>query len=195
MPFIIPQPIRETTAPYVFHKDLLTSEECEKIIDFHKSEKPSEAEVGGANENGSVNDKIRRTELFWIKWQNENTWLFEKMANAVFASNNKFWGFHLAGFNEPLQLTHYRGGSNDFYDWHEDSGDTGAFLLRKLSCVILLNDEFKGGDFEMMRSGKVEELSKGTMIVFPSFKTHRVTPVTEGDRWSLVSWVTGPAFV
>jgi predicted 2-oxoglutarate/Fe(II)-dependent dioxygenase YbiX len=26
------------------------------------------------------------------------------------------------------------------------------------------------------------------MVLFPSFKTHRVTPVTRGVRYTLVSW-------
>jgi PKHD-type hydroxylase len=30
--------------------------------------------------------------------------------------------------------------------------------------------------------------------VFPSFRLHRVTPVTSGVRKTLVVWSTGPAF-
>ncbi len=35
---------------------------------------------------------------------------------------------------------------------------------------------------------------KGRMIFFPSFLIHRVAPVTQGIRRSLVIWVTGPKF-
>ena len=34
--------------------------------------------------------------------------------------------------------------------------------------------------------------SKGTMIVFDSRIPHRVTPVTSGQRISLVTWMLGP---
>ena len=37
-----------------------------------------------------------------------------------------------------------------------------------------------------------EALEKGSVIVFPSFHRHRVTPVTSGIRHSLVTWVEGP---
>ena len=37
-----------------------------------------------------------------------------------------------------------------------------------------------------------EAFKKGSVIVFPSFHRHRVTPVTSGIRHSLVTWVEGP---
>ena len=32
---------------------------------------------------------------------------------------------------------------------------------------------------------------KGSIIVFPSFLYHQVTPITKGTRYSLVMWVLG----
>ena len=39
-----------------------------------------------------------------------------------------------------------------------------------------------------------EILSKGSIIVFPSFLWHRVKPVTKGIRYSLVMWNVGGPF-
>ena len=39
-----------------------------------------------------------------------------------------------------------------------------------------------------------ETTMQGTIIVFPSMLPHRVTPVTEGVRYSLVQWFSGPDF-
>ena len=36
---------------------------------------------------------------------------------------------------------------------------------------------------------------RGRIIAFPSFMIHRVTPVVEGIRRSIVVWVTGPKFI
>ena len=36
--------------------------------------------------------------------------------------------------------------------------------------------------------------NKGTIVVFPSFVWHRVTPVTKGTRYSLVVWNLGLPF-
>ena len=32
------------------------------------------------------------------------------------------------------------------------------------------------------------------MAVFPSYSLYEVTPVTKGERYSLVGWITGPQF-
>ena len=194
MPYIIPQPVREKTTAYVVHKDLFTPDECKKLIEFGKSLPPQVAQVGAGTE-GTVDEKKRISELFWLNWSQELDWLFARIAANVASANSAWWGFHLAGLSEALQLTHYKGSKKGHYDWHEDHGETGMFLHRKISGVVLLNDKFKGGDFEFQRIGKPPEMSVGTMILFPSYKLHRVTPVTKGDRWSLVFWVNGPPFV
>jgi PKHD-type hydroxylase len=73
--------------------------------------------------------------------------------------------------------------------------------VRKLSVTINLTDpsDYDGGNlkFDYGRHGDVEEgeciesRKQGTMIVFPSFQQHCVTPVTRGTRYSLVLWVLG----
>jgi PKHD-type hydroxylase len=66
--------------------------------------------------------------------------------------------------------------------------------MRKLSLVLLLNDEFEGGDFELLWPGNKIPLKKGRVILFPSILMHRVKPVTKGTRKSLVAWMQGPNF-
>ena len=55
--------------------------------------------------------------------------------------------------------------------------------------------DYEGGNFEF--DGDIDQLppehkEKGTVIVFPSFYRHRVTPVTKGTRKVLVAWFEGP---
>jgi PKHD-type hydroxylase len=59
----------------------------------------------------------------------------------------------------------------------------------------LLSDaqEYEGGDFESF-DNPVGVRTKGTLIVFPSFVHHRVTPVTKGYRQSLAAMLVGPKF-
>ena len=61
--------------------------------------------------------------------------------------------------------------------------------------------EYEGGNLEFdfgTLSGKdrikiCEEIKpKGSIIVFPSFLPHRVSPITKGTRYSLVLWSLGP---
>jgi PKHD-type hydroxylase len=66
---------------------------------------------------------------------------------------------------------------------------------------MLLNEpdaDFEGGDFELIQSSlnspEKINLSRGKIIVFPSFLFHRVTPVLKGIRKSIVIWTLGPKF-
>ena len=40
----------------------------------------------------------------------------------------------------------------------------------------------------------VAETRRGTIIAFPSYVLHRVSPTESGVRKSLVIWVSGPEF-
>jgi predicted 2-oxoglutarate/Fe(II)-dependent dioxygenase YbiX len=59
-----------------------------------------------------------------------------------------------------------------------------------LSLVGLLNDDFEGGNFVMFQD-EVIELKTGDLMIFPSnfLYPHKVTEVTNGTRYSFVSWV------
>ena len=68
-----------------------------------------------------------------------------------------------------------------------------------MSIQLSDSDEYEGGDFEIeskIWSDYEKELfrQKGTIITFPSFMKHRVTPITAGTRKSLVVCVDGPKF-
>ena len=77
--------------------------------------------------------------------------------------------------------------------------------VRKLSITINLNEpgEYEGGnlkfDFGPHAAGKrfhecTEIRPQGSLIVFPSYVYHQVTPVTRGTRYSLVLWSLGEPF-
>ena len=63
--------------------------------------------------------------------------------------------------------------------------------------------EYEGGEFQFdFRDRKDKNIitckevkKKGSIVVFPSFVWHRVTPVTKGIRNSLVCWNLGKPYV
>jgi len=57
------------------------------------------------------------------------------------------------------------------------------------SVVGALNDDYSGGELIMFDDYKIE-INQGDVIMFPSnfLYPHRVFPVTEGIRYSYVSW-------
>lgn len=73
-----------------------------------------------------------------------------------------------------------------------------------MTCNLNKPDDYKGGNLKfdfgphsenINRFKECEEIRpQGSIIVFPSFVYHCVTPVTEGERYSLVLWNLGRPF-
>ena len=67
----------------------------------------------------------------------------------------------------------------------------------KLTMILNLSEEpYEGG--ELMLKVNVEDelvnLKSGDVVVFKPWLSHKVTPVTKGERMSLTTWVEGPKF-
>jgi len=98
--------------------------------------------------------------------------------------NQKFKYCHVSkdsGYN----LLKYE--KNNFYSEHVDSFTE---IPRTLSCSLILNDEFKGGEFSFFHNEIIYNLKKGSAIIFPSnfLYPHSVLPVISGTRYSIVTW-------
>jgi len=74
---------------------------------------------------------------------------------------------------------------------HIDSIFTGEVKgIPVLSMIATINDGFQGGDFYVFDDENFTA-SKGEVVIFPSnfLFPHKVQPVTQGKRISMVSWV------
>jgi PKHD-type hydroxylase len=153
------------------------------------------------NVSGKVDTSYRNSKIVWLPVNAETTWLYEKIIQLMKTANSTLWKFHVTGIQDNLQVSEYVGSTDvekaGHYDWHMDMGEGSS--TRKLSVSIQLTDEntYEGGDLEFMvhRSIIKAPREKGTVILFPSYLTHRVTKVTKGIRRSLVFWFHGPPFV
>ena len=89
---------------------------------------------------------------------------------------------------ETFQFTKYEVG--DYFDWHTDSNNT-TFKDRFYTIVIQLNENYEGGYFELMVDNEKTkmEFGVGNLCIFPSNILHRVKPIENGIRYSLVSWL------
>lgn len=175
---------------WAWAKDVFSSEELNAIITMGESMGLSKGRTLSPD-----GQHIRSSSIRWM-YPNEITeWVFERMAKVVLDLNNNLFGFDLDGFCEGFQFTKYTAPSQH-YDWHCDRGAKGS--VRKLSVSLLLSDpdDFDGGDLEIKTGTDDERVSRirGMATVFPSWTLHRVTPVTRGTRYSLVAWISGPAF-
>lgn len=183
--------------------EAFTSRQCDRIIERGLALGAAGALVGGSEADHVEEDVTRRSKTAWIE-PDDAPWIFEKLAKLAQRAN-RVYGFDLLGFTEDAQFTLYDE-PGAFYDWHQD-GLGGEVAVRKLALVLQLSDpaDYEGGDLEMfnivheydpadVRAWSTEARLRGSLVVFPAFEYHRVTPIVSGRRYSLVCWVGGPPF-
>ena len=179
----------ETTTP------LFTPDQCQKIIDAGRRQKPQQASVGMGRPQGGVDTKKRTTTISWIPFK-EMEPMYNDINNFIQKANRNHFGFENVAITEMAQFTEYPEGG--FYDWHMDTDVNMQHEppVRKISMTLLLSpqNQFEGGDLELMAPGKKVNLKQGHAIIFASFLNHRVAPVTKGVRQSLVMWFGGKPF-
>ena len=82
------------------------------------------------------------------------------------------------------------------YNYHADGSPYEKEYTLKLTVLLNLSTEkYKGGDFYIWdgEDVRIKQFNKpGALLVFPSYFPHKVTPVTEGKRTTLVLWKKGP---
>jgi len=142
---------------------------------------------------GAVNPERRISRVAWLPNDSRWGWLYQAMHGYV-QQFNLHYGFDVWGFHESMQYLEY--GQGGHFDWHVDAGVPGA-APRKLSFTLQLSDpaSYDGGDLEVWGADRaVVSRARGTLICFPSFVLHRVTPVTRGMRRAIVAWATGEPF-
>ena len=182
---------------WLYFNKALDSSWCDEIVDHAtKNYDPTEAVFGF--DDMKKNTSFRNSEIRWLNPKFEKgivdeIWYY---ANQV---NRDSFDLDLRYINE-IQFTKYIGDPDTpgKYDWHHDVDWTEKRAFhRKLSVIFQLTDpnEYEGGNIEFdstISPLPVEAFLKGSIILFPSFHRHRVLPVTQGVRHSLVTWVEGP---
>ena len=193
---------------YWYFQEAIPGRICDEIVTYGNTLREEIAITGNQL---SVQDNLQRDSH--IAWTSDR-WIYNEIQPYVQEANkNANWNFEYH-WSEPIQFTKYK--LNQHYDWHRDSWDDPYDkpdrkelngLIRKLSVIVSLSnrEDYKGGvlqlDFKDGRHGEnniidcTQLLSKGSIIVFPSFMWHRVTPVTSGLRYSLVNWNCGDPWV
>lgn len=199
---------------YWYFQSAIPERICDDIVRYGKEQ---EKQVGltGLKSIDEISEeelknvqRKRKSDVVWM----QDRWVYNEIQPYVHRANaSANWNFEW-DWSEACQFTEYKVGQ--YYDWHCDSYDkpydhpdspNTDGKVRKLSMTISLSDpsEYEGGDLEFdfrntdegSQPRICEEIrEKGSVIVFPSFIWHRVTPVTKGTRHSLVCWNLGYPF-
>jgi len=194
-----PAPRSRITYGWTHWDDAFTSEELQTIIDYCDSIGTEPGTTFSGNQEET--EKVRRSNVKFHPRNDDTAWIFDRLNFIIQSSNEMFYGYELNGY-DTFQYTTYTAEQEGKYDWHMDIGlghmPVNMAETRKLSLTLLLNDDFEGGEFQINDGQEVTAptlvLPKGRAMLFPSYRIHRVKPITKGIRRSLVVWVVGPKF-
>jgi len=173
---------------YQLYSSTLNATQIDDIIQAALDQTAADATIFSS---AKAMSSIRNSTVRWVPdaWVGDLLWDYVKQANAD--------GFDVNVDNHAeIQFTEYHAAQGGHYDWHHDVHWNGqADFDRKISITVQLTDagDYEGGDFEFDEvKTNADFRSKGTVLVFPSYLRHRVSPVTSGIRRSLVAWFSGP---
>jgi len=110
--------------------------------------------------------------------------------------NRSVYGFDLyENINDWVVQNTYQSTNQGEYKWHIDGENSDKHYTTKLTTLINLSEKkYSGGKF-LLFEGKIREIKElnkpGSLVVFPSFTIHQVTPVTKGTRITMTIFKTG----
>jgi len=207
------------TNHYYFFQSVLTPRFCDELVKYGTMHEEQIALTGGFDRKDP--NKLNQQELRDLKqkrdsniaWLND-AWIYREIHPYIHEANKRAgWNFEW-DFSESCQFTKYK--LNQYYDWHCDSWDkvydkpndpNSHGKIRKLSvtCSLSNPEDYIGGELEFDLRDRdpdkgqnirtcTEILPRGSICVFPSFVWHRVKPVVQGTRYSLVVWNLGKPY-
>ena len=183
---------------------LLDRQLSDRVREEMASARRKQATVRDEGDAYGVDEDTRRTKSAQVGADTRA--LVEERLLAVKPRLEEHFGMELDGFQKLSFLVY---GEGDYFRRHVDRGadaDDAAFAReRRISTVIFLNEEapeprddaYGGGAltfYGLLGNGKGEgvglpvEPEPGLLIAFASDVIHEVTPVTHGERYTIVTW-------
>jgi len=185
-------------------KEFLNQEERRQICDEMRLSRSSAAKVVDASGQSQLKEGVRRTQSSLVSDATTNS-VREKI-NRLKASLEAHFALQVGLCEEPQFLVYKVG---DYFQAHQDKGEEPGkpeyVRQRQLTVVVFLNTEqisdseynHSGGSLTLYGLMSDPKWSKfgfkitaepGALVAFRADLFHEVTPITAGERYSIVSW-------
>jgi hypothetical protein len=182
--------------------NVLTQEAIQELLDHAKKSTTTDLSVfdpDKTNETGEtswiVDKDIRDTQI--IEFGDLFPKIEDLFKNIVKHIINPFYNIEVRDSEVPQFLKynvggHYKPHIDGRSIWVAPNGDKiwRKSTDRDISIVLFLNEDFEGGEFVFPDVHIQVKPKPGLLVCFPSDQnyTHSVLPVTQGTRYSIVTW-------
>ena len=157
---------------------ILTSDECQSIIDMNQGFSRGGYSISSSNKlysshNTSYQSRIETSEAI-------NQLLLPKLSK-----------YDIKSLPPQFNLLKYEVGHQ--FKKHKDISERNKHRVKTL--IIQLSDGYKGGELIIWdKEERICDKEKGNMILFPAKWLHEARPVLEGIRYSMVYFLKGENF-
>ena len=173
-----------------YYEDIVSKDECESLIEVTKNSgllKPSTY----SNHTGEIKSSDNRVVMddMWVKDKTTSSIINDFFGKVIRKYSDKFERFSCQR-HSGFRVNRYSVGgfmSEHTDNIHHSHGQEYGFP--QVSALLFLNDNYKGG--ELIVAGNEYETKMGSGIIFPSnfMFPHEVKKITDGERWSIVTWL------
>jgi len=178
---------------HILHVGALPPDCCTRIREWALG--AADLREATVTSEGVVDPAIRRSRVSFPPAEG----LHLQPVRALVAQARETYGIEL-GDEEEWQFTRYAGADAEYYGAHMDSHldrTPEGKQDRKLSVIVQLSPawDYSGGSVRLLGCDSPDPAGLrqlGSVLIFPSWVMHEVTPVITGTRYSLVGWMHGP---
>jgi SM-20-related protein len=174
--------------------DAFDAAACEAIVSELRAAHGAAASVYGRSAAGAVDAAVRKATRLAALEDTRNRVIarLEEQRAAI----EEHFNVALHEIEEPQFLRYVTG---DYFVAHQD-GNTPLLRddsrFRKISIVIFLSPQSAYDGGSLLFHGRYPDIdvripvaaAPGALVAFPSETTHEVTPLTRGERFTIVSW-------
>jgi predicted 2-oxoglutarate/Fe(II)-dependent dioxygenase YbiX len=178
------------------------------VVDLEEGIDSAKIEWGAAKVKTGVGDKVetavdtesRDTQTINIPYSQTEKNDYSSIVSTFYTSMANLFLENLI----PLEVN-YQNNYSVTYSWHDSYQilkygvgqkftnhiDDHPDYHRRISTLYYLNDNYSGGELNFPRFNLSFKPKANQMIIFPStyVYNHSVSPVTEGERYAVVSWM------
>ena len=176
----------------VFAVQLYDECACRSIMnELQRSARWAEARVSARSPDGfnpATRVDARRASVLALPAKSEIRREFdEKMDCVIKPLVREVWRVCLKQHSETHFVRYMQG---NYYTPHSDTGVNRTDRYFTILCY--LNDDFEGGETGFPKLNHRVKPCCGKAVVFPATYLHSAEPILSGEKYILVSWLTGP---
>ena len=176
---------------YYWYKNFFSLGDCRTISQFLQTVESGGIDVPAENVSKTSAVKV----INWPKCKQ----LLHRVEDITNYVNQRNFGFDIYSLTSQdfVNYNTYESCVGGKYDWHKDSVLGKNYDIKLTVIVNISTTQYEGGKFELFLNEpiSIDSLDEpGSILIFPSYFMHRVTPVTKGNRETVSFWIHGPNF-